>query len=86
MFETLDELIGLWPSEAEFARDIGLKPSHVAVFKVRRKIPSTYWPAIIEAAQQRCLEGGVTVEQKRGFKAVTADALLKIQVSMAQTA
>ena len=86
MFETLDELIGLWPSEADFARDIDLKPSHVAVFKVRRKIPSTYWPAIIAAAQKRSADSSLTVKQRRAFEAVTAEALLAIQVHMAQTA
>lgn len=82
MFETLDELIGFWPSEAEFARDIGLKPSHVAVFKVRRNMPSTYWPAVIEAADRRKLEADTTAARRK-FASVTAETLLKMQVSMA---
>ena len=72
--KTLDDLIRLWPSEAEFARDIDLKPSHVAVFKCRKNIPShPYWKRIIAAADLR------------GFDSVTADALLNIQSHMAKT-
>lgn len=86
MFETIDDLTGLWASEADFARDIGVKPSHLAVFKVRRNIPSTYWPGIIEAAQRRATDGDVNAEQRRRLKGVTAEALLKLQVKMAQSA
>lgn len=80
MFATIDDLMGLWPSDAEFARDVGLKENHPSVFKDRRSIPVRHWPAIIEAAQRRAQEPG-----GRKFKAVTADALLAIQTKMADT-
>jgi hypothetical protein len=71
VFKTFDELIDLWPSGAEFARDIDVKPSHVGVFKVRKNIPSEHWPAIIKAAEGR------------GIAGVTAETLLAVQASMA---
>lgn len=71
MFKTIEDLIGLWPSGAEFARDIGVTPSHVGVLKLRKNIPSVYWPGIIAAAG------------RRGIKGVNADTLLKVQVNMA---
>lgn len=78
---TIDDLIGLWPSDAEFARDIDVKPSHVGVMKVRKKIPSEHWPAIKAAAARRHAK-----DPEKGFDKVNADLLLDIQTYMAQLA
>lgn len=59
-------LLGRWPSVAEFARDIGINPSHAQTMKTRGSIPVDYWPATIVAAKQRHIEG------------VTAEHLLKL--------
>lgn len=66
-FKTIDELISLWPTGADFARDLGLKPNHAGVFKVRGNLPSEYWTATIRAAAAR------------GIKGVTAETLLAMQ-------
>jgi hypothetical protein len=78
---TIDDLIVLWPSDAEFGRDIGVKPSHVGVMKVRKKIPSEHWQAIIDAAARRHAE-----DPDQGFDQVTAQLLLDIQTRTAQHA
>lgn len=68
---TIHELTtAIWPSIPEFARDVGLKASHVHTMRVRGRIPVEYWPAIIEAAQ------------RRGFD-VTAEMLLKMDAASA---
>lgn len=58
--------MGLWPSVADFGRDIGIKPSHAQTIRVRGSIPVEYWPAIIRAAAERGIEG------------VTADSLMAL--------
>ncbi len=72
--ETLDDLIGLWPSVAEWGREIGIKPSHAATIKVRGKLPVEYWPGTISAAAERA-----KIDAR--FKGVTSDALLKISTN-----
>ncbi len=76
--ETIDDLIGLWPSDADFGRDIGVKPSHVGVMKLRRKIASDHWPAIRDAAARRHDE-----DPSKGFDRVNGDLLLDIHAHMA---
>lgn len=49
--------MGLWPNDAEFARDIGVKPSHGQTMKVRGSIPVDYWPKIVSAALHRKIKG-----------------------------
>ena len=59
---TVQQIIGLWPSAAEMARDIGLKrASHGTVLKWRSSIPVKYWPQLVEAAERRGIKG-VTYE------------------------
>lgn len=65
--ETVAELMALWPSISDFARDINLKkPSHGTVMKLRGSIDVDHWPAVIAAAE------------KRAIADVTADLLMKI--------
>lgn len=75
---TVDDLMRLWPTVAEFARDIGIKPTHAQTMRVRGSIPVEYWPNILAAAKTRNLRG------------VTADALMTLHAgapsNMAKTA
>jgi hypothetical protein len=61
---TIDDLMKLWPTVAEFARDIGIKPTHAQTMRVRGSIPVEYWPNILAAAKTRNLPG------------ITADTLI----------
>ena len=60
--QTIADLMGLWPSVSEFARDIGVQPTHAHVMKVRGSIPSARWAAVVEAAKTRGIPG-VTFEK-----------------------
>jgi hypothetical protein len=51
--QSFDDVIGKWPSDAQFARDVGLKPNHVQTMKARDSIPAEYWLDIVAAAEQR---------------------------------
>lgn len=66
--KTVAELMDMWPTVADFGRDIGIKPSHAGVMKTRGVIPVDYWPAVIEAAATRNIEG------------ISADLLMRIHV------
>lgn len=58
---TIAEVLARWPTDADFARDIGVKPNHAQTMKVRNSIPSAYWSQIVAAAAARGIEG-VTLE------------------------
>jgi hypothetical protein len=51
-------IIGLWPTTAAFASDLGLKrgADHARVMKVRRRIPRHRWSRVLEAAQARGID------------------------------
>jgi len=51
------EIIGLWPSMTEFARDTGIKRTHVGTMMVRRSIPPSHWPRVVNAAARRGISG-----------------------------
>lgn len=56
------KIIEKWPSAEVFADDLGLKyRSHGRVMKVRGRIARQYWPAVVECAQKRHIDG-VTLE------------------------
>lgn len=59
---TVADLMALWPSDAEFARDAGIAPKHASTMKARNSIPDDYRPGVIDAAQRRGFEG-VTYER-----------------------
>jgi hypothetical protein len=65
--------MNLWPTVAEFARDIGIKPTHAQTMRVRGSIPVEYWPNILAAAKARKLGG------------ITADALMKLHAGTEAT-
>lgn len=60
-------LLERWPSISDFARDIGVKPTHANVMKLRGSIPADYWPAVVDAAD------------KRGIKGVSLETLTEIR-------
>ncbi|CAO3358663.1 hypothetical protein [Azospirillum palustre] len=50
---TFAAIIDLWPSAREFAADLGVPPTHVAVWRHRNSIPDYHWADLIEAARRR---------------------------------
>jgi len=55
---TVRNIITLWPSASEMARDLGLKrESHGTVMKTRGSIPVWHWARLIQAAEKRGIEG-----------------------------
>lgn len=79
--KTLDELLGIWPSQQELSRDISDNHKLVSVWVQRQSIPSRYWTPIIEAAQRRAAKareaGDVALAER--FDTVTAEGLLELQ-------
>jgi hypothetical protein len=62
MTKKVIKLIEMWPSNREFAEDIGLKNiSHCRTMKVRGRIPRAYWYPLVAAAKRRKLKG-VTIQ------------------------
>jgi hypothetical protein len=51
------EIINLWPSDADLARDIHVRRNHVHTMKVRDSIPVEYWLALVSAARRRRISG-----------------------------
>ncbi len=47
------EIISLWPSIPEFARDIGAPYERCAQWHKRNSIKPTHWPFIVKAALRR---------------------------------
>jgi len=62
--------MGKWPSISEFARDIGIKPTHATAMKTRGTINPDHFPAIVAAAKQRRISG-VTLETLHEMRAAT---------------
>lgn len=48
----MDEIFDIWPSVADFARDLGVAPSTAGSWRVRG-IPPGRDPQVIEAARKR---------------------------------
>lgn len=62
MSKAIIKLIEMWPSNRDFAEDIGLKNiSHGRTMKVRGRIPRAYWYPLVAAAKKRKLSG-VTIK------------------------
>lgn len=51
--KSVDEIVDLWPSMADLARDLDVPYSTVAAWKQRGSIPVGYWRHLIDAAQRR---------------------------------
>ena len=55
------EIMDLWPSAAELARDLKTSGDNVRQWRRRNRIPSWFFDPIVRAARERGLEG-VTAE------------------------
>ena len=57
MLKDFRAAIDLWPSCAEFARDIDAPYNTAAAWYGRNSIPPEHWAAIIAAAEKRDFDG-----------------------------
>ena len=55
--EAVTDIIALWPSQSDFAHDVGVGVGLVRVWKHRRFIPAERWLAVEEAARRREIDG-----------------------------
>ncbi len=53
----VEEILALWPSNADLGRDLGVPYPTVAAWKQRGSIPVAYWRNLIDAARSRGLRG-----------------------------
>lgn len=58
------DIIALWPSAADLARDLAVPGDNVRKWKAHNRIPGWHFADLIAAAE------------RRGFQGVTADALV----------
>lgn len=63
---TVEQVIALWPTVPDFARDIGITPKHAQTMRARESIPPGYWLDVVRAATER------------GFKGVSLEVLARI--------
>lgn len=66
MMQNAVQIIDLWPSAKELARDLAVPYSTVAAWRSRAAIPAAYWRDLIHAAAAR------------GVPGVTADRLVEL--------
>jgi hypothetical protein len=71
LMQNVAEIFALWPSDAEFGRDIGVAYPTVSAWKQRGSIPAAYWWHIVRAAAQR------------GHPEITADLLARLHARKA---
>ncbi len=69
--QNVADIFAVWPSDAEFGRDIGVPYPTVSAWKQRGSIPAAYWWHIIRAAAQR------------GHPEITADLLARLHARKA---
>ena len=53
IMKTFKEIINLWPSQAELARDLGALPETVGKWHQRNRVPGWRWLPMVEAAKRR---------------------------------
>lgn len=58
---SFSHIIDLWPSAAEFGRDISVSDVNARAMKRRNSIPNRYWRSVIDAAGRRGIDG-ITIE------------------------
>ena len=58
---TFSQLIGQWPTVAEFARDVGQNLEAVKKWKQRDSIPASHWLAVVGAAEAKGIS--ISIEQ-----------------------
>ena len=54
--KTFRDVIALWPSMSELARDVDAPIQTVAAWKRRDRIPDEYWNCVLDAAKSRKLK------------------------------
>jgi len=69
--QNVADIFAVWPSDAEFGRDIGVPYPTVSAWKQRASIPAAYWWHIVRAASQR------------GHPEITADLLARLHARRA---
>lgn len=62
---THSDIIGLWPSIADFSRDLGVSYESAKAMRRRSSIPGHYWKTVVGAARLR------------GFTQITYEALVE---------
>lgn len=55
--QTFAEVIDLWPTAEDLARDINVKGGTVRAWKRRGIIPAEYWAAVVRAGAKRGIHG-----------------------------
>lgn len=55
------DVIFLWPTAAEFGRDLGIGEVSARAMKNRNSIPSKYWDKVVKAAHERGI-GDISLE------------------------
>ncbi|WP_409202455.1 carph-isopro domain-containing protein [Sulfitobacter sp. W074] len=68
----MNEILNIWPTMADLAKDIGKPYSTVAAWKARGKIPADHDFDLIEAAEKR--GRALTLEQLAEARRSTASA------------
>lgn len=64
--KTVSDIVDLWPKQADFAADCGVKWMTVYQWRQRNKIPPEYWAALVRAAK------------RKGFPAITEKLLAEM--------
>ena len=59
------DVIALWPSDLDFARDLDVPLTLVRVWKCRKSIPKNHWSTIEQAAKRRKIRGASTSDIAR---------------------
>jgi hypothetical protein len=84
MFRTIEDLTGLWETDAAFALAVGIDRKTIALFKHRQSIPSHAWTQIIEGAKREakaCRKAGDD-DRAEKLERITAESLLRLQDTM----
>lgn len=71
MIASVDELIETLGDTGAVASALGLAPSTVSSWRARRSIPSDHWPALVDLARSKEING-VTFEELAALNACRA--------------
>lgn len=58
---TFADIVSLWPSIEDLARDVGATPDRAYKWRARDNIPAEYWQRLIDSGANRGIE--ITPEQ-----------------------
>lgn len=51
--DSFRDLLGQWPSLEALAHDVGATTHRVSKWRIRDRVPSEYWQALLEGAERR---------------------------------